>query len=385
MSDISVVMLIAGFHPYIGGAERQTLEISRALLREGAGVRVVTRRLPGTSPCEEITGVAVTRLYCPGRGLVNSLWFMAASFIWLARHRREYRVIHVQLASSHALAACLAGVIFRKGVLVTIGGGPGIGEIAASARTLPGRLKLRLLALFRPAAITVSAGLKDELVRYGLGALKMQTLPGGVDTGRFSPPQFDEKNALRRRFGLEADTVFLFVGRLAPEKRVAQFLEIWAELRRELPAASAKFVIVGEGPEEGNIRRAVNTLELSDSVALAGRSDNPADYYRACDVFVLPSESEGLPNAMLEAMSCGMGVMATARGGAGEAVEDGRNGLLFDPFNRGAIKALLLRFIAERGLAAALGEAARETAVKRYNMPAAARSLMEVYRRVIAG
>ena len=378
----SVIMLIACFYPQLGGTEKQALEVSRFLQRGGTRVRVVTRRLPGTLPVEEVDGVTVERLFCPGGGLFNSLWFMKAAFWWLVTHRREYEVVHVHLASSHALAACLACKLLRKGVVIKIGGGAGIGEMAVSSATCTGRLKLVLLHWFKPRLLVVNEELRGELQKHGLGGLSVTVLPNGVDTGKYAPPSFDEKLELRRKLGFSADKLFLFVGRLAPEKRIMEFLELWSELMRELPDSNVRLIIAGEGPLEPALRSAVAALELSRTVLLAGRREDLADYYRACDVFVLPSVSEGLSNAMLEAMSCGLAVMATEKGGARDALEGTKAGFLFDPFNRAGIKNLLRDFMTDRQLSVVMGEAARKRAVSRYNMPALVRALEEIYNSV---
>jgi glycosyltransferase involved in cell wall biosynthesis len=383
MTKPSVVMLIASFYPHLGGTEKQALEASGFLLRDGVGVRVVTRRLPGTLPQEYVDGVPVVRLYCPGRGIFNSLWFMVSAFAWLFANRREYDVIHVHLASSHALAACLAGKLLGRGVVIKIGGGAGIGELAVSSSTRSGRLKLKLLAWFTPRVLVVNEDLRAELAKHGLGALEVSVLPNGVDTGKYSPALFDEKRGLRGRLGLPGGTAFLFVGRLSPEKRMLEFLELWAETMREMPDCGAFLVIAGEGPLDAELRAAARALDISGSVIFAGRRDDLGDYYRACDVFVLPSVSEGLSNAMLEAMSCGMAVMATSRGGARDALSGTKAGYLFDPFDKPGIKKLLRDFIVEPRLAVATGEAARARAVEAYNMPATVRALEEVYSSVM--
>ncbi|MFA5160796.1 MAG: glycosyltransferase family 4 protein [Elusimicrobiales bacterium] len=371
MKPPSVVMLIASFRPAIGGAETQALEISRFLKDGGARVRVLTRRLPGTKSLETIEGVPVRRLFCPGGGMLNSLWFMAASFGWLVVNGADYGVIHVHLAASHALAACLAARLTGKKVVVTVGGGAGIGELAASSRTIGGRLKLSLLPFFAPKLLLVTPRQKPELEKYGLGGLAAEIFPNAVDTDKFSPPPPEEKLRLRRQLGLAEGIVFLYAGRLAPEKRLAEFIEVWAKAGR-----GAQFIIAGDGPEEYRIRAAAAG---PGNVIVAGRADNIADYYRACDVFVLPSVSEGLSCALLEAMACGMAVMATSNGGSGDAVAEGESGFLFDPLDAETIAAIIRKFISNPQLAAEMGAKARKTAASRYDMKNAARALAGIY------
>ena len=139
-------MVSAGFHPYVGGAEKQALELSVALRSRGVKVLVLTRRLPGLSRREEIRGVPVERLWCAGGGFLNALTFMASLWWRLWARASEYSAVHVHLAGSPALPAALAGRLLGKRVIIKLGGGRGIGELAASAATRAGRAKLRLLS-----------------------------------------------------------------------------------------------------------------------------------------------------------------------------------------------------------------------------------------------
>ena len=201
-----------------------------------------------------------------------------------------------------------------------------------------------------------------------------------MDTGRYTPPLYHEKIAAKAAAGLENETVFLAVGRLVPEKRIREFVELWAELMTEAPAApKVRLVIVGKGSEEKKLKEAVSQLGVGTSVLLAGPKDDLLPYYRAADVFVLPSLTEGMSNSMLEAMSCGVAIMASRVDGAKDVVTDGESGFLFDPLNPGEIKQCLRRYMADRGLALRMGERARAVAVERYSMARVADEILEIY------
>ena len=175
-----VVMVSASFFPYIGGAEKQALELSAELRRRGLDVVIATRRLPGLAAQEEVQGVPVFRLACRGSDVVNAVTFMVslANFLW--RRRSTYDVIHVHLAGSPALTAVVMGKLLGKRVFVKLGGGAGIGELAVSARTLSGRLKIKALAWLKPQMLAVARELTGEARKY-LGAVPVYVLPNGVD------------------------------------------------------------------------------------------------------------------------------------------------------------------------------------------------------------
>jgi len=377
----SVLMLSQTFYPALGGSEKQALELSRALAGRGVKVTVLTRQ-PGGLPAEEdLGGVLVKRLAVFGPRAVDSALFMLKSFYWLLAHKGEYDAVHVHLASSPAVAAVAAGWLTGKKTLVKLGGGRGVDEITLSMGTLLGRLKLAFFRAARPELLVMNGEVFDWLKgTKEFSGLRLRRFRNGVDTGRYTPRLYNEKINAKEALGLDNSQLFLFVGRLSPEKRMKEFIEAWAELFREADAPpKARLLLVGAGPEEAALKRAVAALNLEGSVALAGRKDDLLPYYQAADVFILPSISEGLSNSMLEAMACGVAVLASRVGGARDAVTPGVSGSLFDPLNRGELKDCLRRHIADRSLAVKMGEQARKTAVEKYSMARVTDELMGIY------
>ncbi|MDE2236725.1 MAG: glycosyltransferase family 4 protein, partial [Elusimicrobia bacterium] len=366
-------------HPYLGGAEKQALELAAALRRRGAQVSVATRRVGGLPRCEEIRGVPVTRLWRAGSGLLDSVSFAAclAAFLW--RQRSRYDAIHVHLAGSPAVAAALLGRLLGKRVVVKLGGGAGIGELAASSRTRAGRLKLRALARWSPLFVAVTRELVGEARLY-LGPVAVFRVPNGVDVERYKPVPPARKAALRRRLGWPADaTIFLYVGRLSAEKRLPRFAELWAEEARKAPASSF-FAAVGAGPEREALSGALKRAGALERSSVPGPMADVEAAYAAADVFVLPSISEGLSNALLEAMASGCAALASRVGGALEAVEEGRSGLLFAPRDEGELRRCLRRFLDDPALAAQLGRRGRELAAARYSLETVAQAYEALYR-----
>jgi len=379
----SVLMLIQTFFPAIGGAEKQALELSRSLVSRGLKVTVLTRLLRGTPSEEILEGVRVVRLSARGRGAVNSAWFMVKSFFYLLAHSAEYDLVHVHLASSHAVAALLAGGLTGKDTLVKLADGKAQNEITLSRKNIPGRLKLWFFRLARPRLMVLNGEVYDWLKNSpDFGGLPLIQFRNGVDTLKYTPLLYHEKINAKTALGFDHTPIALFVGRLDPKKRIREFVELWAEIfSEELVRPKLRLVIVGGGPEEAAIKAAVSALGMQDSVTLAGKRTDLLPYYRAADIFILPSIAEGLSNSMLEAMSCGLAVLASRVGGAREAVLEGENGQLFDPLNKAEIKKCLRRHIADPNLAVRMGERSREIAVKKYSMAKVAEELMEIYSR----
>lgn len=363
---MKVVMVSAGFWPTVGGAEGQALELSRALRERGADVVVLTRRVGGGASREEVRGVTVRRLPVFGTGALDSLSFLLGALGWLLKHAAEYDAIHAHLAGSPALAAALAGRWLGKPVLVKLGGGRGIGELAASSRTPLGRLKLALLASLKPRFLAVVPDLADE-AREHLPGASIEVLANGVDTDRYKPVSPEEKRVLRERLGWSG-VVFLYTGRLSWEKRLPWFAALW---EKASAGRDASLVIVGAGPE---------IIPPSPRVRVLAPVEDAAPLYAAADAFVLPSVSEGLSNSLLEAMASGLPVVASAVGGTAQILEDGKTGLLFGKDDEKAAIRQIERILNGNELRTHLGAAARLEVERRYSMPLVVERLLELYR-----
>lgn len=374
-----VVMVSASFYPHVGGAEKQALELSLALQERDVRVRVATRRRPGLPAREEVRGVLVERLWCAGEGRLNALTFMLSLARYLWSQAPFYEAVHVHLAGSPAVTAALMGKLLRKRVVVKLGGGKGIGELAVSSRSFFGRVKLRALGLLKPHFVAVARELSDEAARY-IGPVPVHVIPNGVDVKRYRPADPARKAALRAELGWPAEgLVFLYVGRFSPEKRLPLFAEVWAEAVKPVkrPACLA---LVGEGVEGPLVKDALRQGRLEGRLYLHAPMDDVEKAYAAADVFVLPSVSEGLSNALLEAMASGLAVLASRVGGTPDAVEEAVSGLLFAAEDRADLRVQLDKLLEHPELPRALGRAARQAAVEKFSVEKTAQRYETVYR-----
>jgi glycosyltransferase involved in cell wall biosynthesis len=155
-----------------------------------------------------------------------------------------------------------------------------------------------------------------------------------------------------------ADTYLIgAVGRLYPEKGYEYLIEAVALLRDS--GYSVRCVILGDGPQERELRELINQLGVSEQVQLLGRREDVAQIVRELDVAVLCSVREGSPLAMLEYMAAGAPIVASSVGGIPELIEDGIHGVLVDAADPQALCAGIARLLDDRALARQLGTAAR--------------------------
>lgn len=168
--------------------------------------------------------------------------------------------------------------------------------------------------------------------------------------------------ALRQELNLcEGERVVVSVGRLSQEKGQADLIRAFSPLRDR-----AKLVIVGDGADRPSLERFARALGLERSVIFAGMRANVAPFYAMADVFVLPSLSEGSPNALLEAMACSLPIVATRVGGVPEIATDGTTALLVPPRQPLALAGAIVRLLDDAALGAELGAAARRRVLTDY-------------------
>jgi glycosyltransferase involved in cell wall biosynthesis len=157
-------------------------------------------------------------------------------------------------------------------------------------------------------------------------------VPTGIDISRFAP---GDGSAARRKLNIDAD-VFLFgiVATLRSWKGHRFLLDALAGQKVE----SVRLLIVGDGPQEDNLRNQVAELRLGAAVQFAGRQDDVVPWLQAMDVFVLPStDNEGVPQALLQAMACGLPVIASAVGGIPEVLAGLEGARQIPPRDAGAL------------------------------------------------
>lgn len=176
--------------------------------------------------------------------------------------------------------------------------------------------------------------------------------------------------------------VILYVGRLAPRKGVHYLLQAMPRIIKHFP--KARLVVVGTGPLEHYLKDLSRRLGLQNSVIFMGyvSDEEIRRFFALADVVVIPSLFEGCPLVLLEAMSTGKPVVASAVQGISEVVRTDFSGLLVNPGNVYEIEHAIVRLIEDRSFAKYLGENARQTIIKDYSWEKIARKTMEVYEKI---
>jgi len=212
----------------------------------------------------------------------------------------------------------------------------------------------------------------ETLAERGVSRARITVLHNGVREMGAVPAAVA---AARRTLGLgDNDLVVLTVGRLSREKGQAHLIRALPALR-----GRARLVIVGDGPDRSALEDLARALGVQRSVVFAGMTANVSPFYAMANVFVLPSLSEGSPNALLEAMACGLPVVATRVGGVPEIATDGATALLVPPKDPLSLARAIDRLLDDVDLGAALGTAARRAVLSRHTPEQRAATLSGLY------
>ncbi len=230
--------------------------------------------------------------------------------------------------------------------------------------------------------IAVSEFVEKSVLASGLPKELVETIFVGVEI----PPRISqaERNAARNRFAIPSDSVCLGnVAAFVPEKGHVLLLRALAELRARFPQCVV--LLAGEGREQARLQALARELRIEDLVRFPGFVADVESVYAATDIFVFPSHQEPLAVAMLTAMAYGLPLVAFARGGNPEAVEDGKNGVLAKELDSAALAAAIARLLSDPAEARRLGEAARETVMARFSADRMVEETLRLYQNLVIG
>ncbi len=377
-------MLASVFPPSIGGIQSHTLRLSQELVERGAEVHVVTRIQPGLSPFERMAGVRVHRVgLAAARGAPGSAAFVAGALRAVVRlaSAGHVQVLHAHQLLSPASVGLLASPLTALPLIVNPHACGSFGDVGVLSATLLGRLRLRAVVARADAFVAVSRGIRDELLAAGAPPERVREITNGVDGERFSPAAPGEKRILRRALSLPEGPLVLFAGRLSPEKGVDVLVRAWPRLLARVPGA--RLCLVGAGPDEARLRELVRARRVEGSVTFAGGVADAAPYTRAADLAVLPSRTEGMPVALLEAMSCGVPVVATRVGGSAEVLEHGVTGLLVPAEDPDALGGAMAEALLGARAAGSRAEAARAHVLARHAIGLVADRHLALYQALL--
>ncbi len=367
-----VLMVLSYFHPFRGGAENQALLLSENLRHKGLDVSVLTRSFNNLPAGEVLRTVPVYRAIktVNVRTLFGVCYFFSSLFFMIAK-RKQYDILHCHIVQGfHSAAAVIAGRLLKKKVVLKIANTGVSSDFIHLKQVLGGRFILRLLKK-ADRLIATSQQSAIEARREGFLDQQITMIPNGVDTRRFKSAAGNASSRTR----------IVCVGRLVKVKGMDILIEAFGQLKRE--GLCRRLDIVGGGPERTTLSEKAVNLGCDEGIRFHGEVGNVEDFFDTTCIFVQPSLAEGMSNVLLEAMACGLPVIATRTGAAMDIIEDGVNGLLVDTDSAGQIRDAVQKIMSDEAFAQALGNNARKTVENTCSIDSVARKYIELYRELV--
>ena len=339
-----------------GGTENQLIFLLQRLDRKRVAPRLACLRARERSPRlpEDVVPAVLNIPEFRGTGLLSGLRRARA---WIRRERLDVVL-----------------TFFRDANIVGTLGGRWAGIPVITTRRNMGFmhtprefLLLRFLNRFAVLILANSEAVRERTIhREKAPPERVRVILNAVEADRFRPVDPGDRAALRARLGLPVDGLLVgCVANLRPVKGHLRLIEAFAAVQADLPRAG--LVLVGEGPLQAALAREVEERGLREAVHFLGQRGDVPDLLPAFDLCALASESEGLSNALLEAMACGLPVVATAVGGNPELLEDGALGRLVPPGDPVALGRALRELLADPAERSRLGAAARVRVLERHD------------------
>ena len=359
----------------IGGTETQAVEL--ALRMDPAKYEVTLACLRKEGPLlDKLNGSAVNVLEFHPRGGIDSprgLYQLGRMIAYL--RRGKFDVLH-----AHDLWSNMIGVVAGK-----LGGVP---VIITSQRDLShadwyqGRRKkwLRKAQSSSSAVLTNARMIREGLVREeGLAESKVRVIYNGVDLDRFH----SSPNIRAKLFpGMERAKLVVLVGNMHTEvKGQPTLIAAAPDVVARFP--NARFVLVGDGEKREDFQAAAQATGVGANFMFLGRRNDVADILAACDIAVLPSAAEGMPNAVLEYMAAGLPVVASSVGGNVEVIADGATGLLVPPVDPPSLSQALSQLLSDDVLALRLSRQGRELVEQRFSFERLTREIGALYEELL--
>jgi glycosyltransferase involved in cell wall biosynthesis len=360
---IAVLTLLDSLRP--GGAERLAVNVTCALDRSRFRPILCVSRAGLWSPLADRLAAADVPVVTLPRRSRGAVWAWAALVAVLRRERID--VIHAHMFGSNVWGTLL-GRLARTPVVIAH-------EHSWSFEGQPIRNFLDGRVVARGADVFVAVTREDRrrmIELEGIPAESIRVVPNGI------PPVPRASSDLRAELAIPPEApVIGTLGVLRPEKRLDLLLDATAVLASRI--SDLHVIVAGQGREEPELRAATLRAGLTDTVHFVGFRPNVADVLAALDVAVFPSDREGAPLAVLEAMATGIPVVASRVGGLPEVIADGVHGLLVPRRDPEAIAAAVGRLLDDEGLRTRLGRAAQARQQTLYTVEASVARLEQLY------
>lgn len=388
MTEPSVLMVTGAYWPELSGGGLQCRTMIRAL-RDRARCRVFTTCTDRTLPAESVVeGTPVTRVYID-TARPSTRWLAVWRTVqFFLAHSRSFAIVHLHGFSRKSILIALLARLFRKRLVITIH--------TAGSDEPEGVRALGALAYWcysrADQFIAISEQIAANYHAAGLPPDRLTMAPNGVDTERFRPASAAERAEARRAIGGLPPGVpwVLFVGFFSRDKAPDVLFKGWLDSQESAPGSSA-LLFVGATHSayhevDARIARDIAAEAarrgVAHLVAFAGEIPDIERAYHAADILVMPSVREAFGMVLIEAMACGLPVIATRLDGVTDTiVSDGDTGFLVPGRDPGALAETLGRLLLAREMLPEIGARGRASVLARYGLEVSRQRWLSIYEK----
>jgi glycosyltransferase involved in cell wall biosynthesis len=295
-------MIVGHYPPFIGGAGVQCKKLSEALAGEdGVSVDIlaIRRKVKGPGSLiqykNKVHWVPLVGFPFGGELRGSTFFSMLYIFTYVIVFGRKYDVIHIHQAQEPAVAAIYAARLIRKKTVVKISNSMNRFDLKVMRAKMFGALQLAVIEK-ADIFIALTTTMRRDLVSWGISQDKIIDIPNTTDIKTEGVKPFSELE--------QVDNVLIFTGALTKKKNVAFLIDVVSKLRAR--GKLFTLALVGDGPCKKELLGRAKEQGIENAVVLYGAVSDVQPYIKGADIFVLPSEDEGLSNSLLEALSCGV-------------------------------------------------------------------------------
>jgi glycosyltransferase involved in cell wall biosynthesis len=420
MERLRIIMVIAAFYPYTGGAEKQAQKLASSLVKKNADVTVVTGRWDNNlKKIEKFKGFKIirnfTNFYFRKKEKINTdksffysghldrkskiksvkiilrkifvrlsvYIYQVSLFFFLISQRKNYDVINVNQVLYPAFISTLCARFLKKAVIAKVGSSGFNSDINQIKKFPEGKLQLKYILKNIDRIVCTSRIMKEEFVKEGADENKIVIIRNGVNVEDFER-------------SYERCNTMVTMGRFIKSKNIVTLINAFSRFI-EATDKELKLILIGNGPERDNILNLINKLGLGDKIVLTGMVSNPEEFLKESDLFIFPSLVEGISNSLIEAMSLKLPCIVSNIPGNIEVIGDNNSnkavkegefivsecGIFFNPSDiSGLVKAIKYIFNNSE-VRKKIGKNSYRRILTEYNIEEVSDRYLELYREVL--
>ena len=420
MKKLKVLMVIAAFYPYIGGAEKQAQKLAFDLIKKHIDVTVLTGRWNNNlKRNEEINGLKIVRnitnfdfrkkekiniekeffntdlsikesefgflkIFLQKVFVRISIYIYQMSlFLFLVYYRKNYDLIHVHQVLYPAFISTICAKILKKPLIAKVGNSGFNSDINQIKEFPEGKWQLKYILRNINKVVCTTKKIKEEFLNEGISSNKLVLIHNGVKIMEFN-----------RDYNL--CSILLYAGRLVENKNTITLIKAFSHVTKSA-SNNLKLILIGDGPEKDKIENLVRSLGLENNITLMGLVKDPFAFFKKCDVFILPSLVEGLSNSLIEAMSYKIPCIVSNIPGNIEVIGDNNQiysiregqfkiteyGILFNPLDKEGLAAAVNFIIDNAVMRKKIGENAYNKVSEDFNIDIVANKYIGLYKEVL--